>query len=536
MRPRLARPLAILMGLVGMVLLIACVNLANLMLAPAAGRRQELGIRVALGASAWRLIRSMLVESLTLSAAGAALGLLLAGWASKILFHAVWLGRIPSTLDPSPDPRVTGFTAAIAALTGVLFGLAPALRVLRTDPVRALGHGSRTVGGGAGTFGRLLVSGQTALSLVLVIGAMLFARSLMNLRSLDPGFRRQGVLVIELFKQADREKIPDRAGYFRRLAEKLAQLPGVESVSYSRMGPASRWESPEPVSTPSAPDSTLPAMRDLVGPGFFRLIGMRVLAGREFEWRDDETAPRVAIVSESLARRLFPDASPVGRRIRIGEGRDQKDLEIVGVVNSASLWRVQSREPLAVYLPMLQDPAEINPTVDIRASIDPSAVAPGARRAIQSMGVHIPMRTQTLEERADLFLSDERLLAMLSAALGGLALLLAAVGLYGLLSHTVTRRTAEIGIRMALGAQRGNVVNLILREVLWMTLAGIALGTAAAVAASRLISGLLFGVPPSDLATIAAAAAVLLGVALFAGYLPARRASRIDPMTALRCE
>jgi len=536
MRQRLSRPLAILMGLVGMVLLIACVNLANLMLARAMGRRQELGIRVALGASGWRLIRLMLTESVTLSVAGAALGLLVAVWSSRILFNTVRWGRIPSTLDPSPDLRVTAFAAGIALLTGVLFGLAPALRVLRTNPVRALQQSSRTVRGGDGVFGRLLVSGQVALSLVLVIGAMLFARSLMNLRSLDPGFRRQGVLVIELFKQAVREKIPDRAAYFRGLAEKLSQLPGVESVSYSRMGPASFWEYPEPISTPSSPDSPLPALRDLVGPGFFRLMGMRVLAGREFEWRDDENAPRVAIVSESLARRLFPAESPVGRKIRLSEERDQRDLEIVGVVNSASLWRVQSREPLAVYLPVLQDPAIIDPTVDILTSIDPSAVAPGARRAIESMGLHTTSRIQTLEERADMFLSDERLLAMLSGGLGGLALLLAAVGLYGLLSQAVTRRTPEIGIRMALGAQRGSVVRLILREVMWIALAGVAVGVPAAVAASRLISGMLFGLPANDPATIAGSAAVLLGVALLAGYLPARRAARMDPMTALRCE
>jgi predicted permease len=266
-------------------------------------------------------------------------------------------------------------------------------------------------------------------------------------------------------------------------------------------------------------------------------MGMRVLAGREFEWRDDEKAPRVAIVSESLARRLFPSESPVGRTVRLPEGqvRDHRDVQIVGVVNSASLWRIQSREPLAVYTPLVQEP-DPSPTVVIRTAIDPSAVAAGARRTIQSMGLHTTLRIQTLEERADMFLADERLIAMLSASLGGLALLLAAVGLYGLMSHAVTRRTAEIGIRMALGAQRGSVLGLILREVMWLVLAGIAVAIPVAVAASRLISGMLFGLPANDPATMAWSAGVLAAVALFAGYLPARRASRIDPMTALRCE
>jgi predicted permease len=536
MRQRLARPLAVLLGLVGLVLLIACVNLANLMLARVTARTQEIGIRTALGASGWRLIRQLLTESVTLSAMGAVVGLVAAFWISHFLVNTMWFGYVSLALDPTPDLRVLGFTVTITVLTGVLFGLAPAWRATRTDPASALQRNQRTVHGGAGGFGKLLVSTQIALSLVLVIGATLFVRSLEKLYSVDRGFRRQGVLSMQLFPQAGREHIPNRAVYYHQLADALSQLPTVEAVSYSHMGPVASYEYKIPISATSSSAAPVQTVEELVGPGFFHLIGMRLLAGREFDWRDDERTPPVAIVSDSLAHRLFPDGRAVGRKVDDHGEPDNKGMEIVGVVNSASLWTAQSHEPMAIYFPLMQRPRYNQSRIDIRTAGNPWVVAAQAQGTLESMGHHYALKTQTLEERTSMFLTNERVVAMLATFFGGLALLLASVGLYGLMSYTVTRRTSEIGIRMALGAQRRDVLGLIVGEVTWLALAGIAAGVPLALAASRLISGMLFGMSPTDPSTIAFSTVILLGIAILAGYLPARRASRIDPMSALRSE
>ena len=422
MRERLASPLTLLMGLVGLVLLIACVNLANLMLARVAGRRQELGIRTALGASGWRLIRQLLTESVTLSAMGALLGLAAAFWTSHFLVNTMWFGYVSLALDPTPDLRVLGFTITITVLTGVLFGLAPAWRATRVDPASALQQNQRTVHGGAGGLGKLLVSTQIALSLVLVIGAMLFVRSLEKLYSVDRGFRRQGVLSMQLFQQAGREQIPNRTVYYHQLADALSQLPTVEAVSYSHMGPVLNYEYKIPISAAGSSAAPVQAVEDLVGPGFFHLIGMRLVAGREFDWRDDERTPRVVIVSDSLARRLFPDGRAVGRKVDDHGEPDNKGMEIVGIVNSASLWTAQSHEPMAIYFPLMQRPRFNQSRIDIRTAGNPWVVAAQAERTLASMGHHYSLHTQTLEERASMFLTNERVVAMLSTFFGGLAL------------------------------------------------------------------------------------------------------------------
>jgi predicted permease len=302
------------------------------------------------------------------------------------------------------------------------------------------------------------------------------------------------------------------------------------------MGPVASYEYKIPISAAGSSAAPAQAVEDLVGPGFFHLIGMRLVAGREFDWHDDERTPRVVIVSESLARWLFPAGRAVGRKVD-GHGQpDRRGMEIVGVVNSASLWTAQSHEPMAIYFPLMQQPSFNQSMIDIRTSGNPWVVVAQAQRMLESMGHHYALQTQTLEERTSMFLTNERVVAMLATFFGGLALLLASVGLYGLMSYTVTRRTSEIGIRMALGAQRRDVLAIIVGEVTWLALAGIAAGVPLALAASRLISGMLFGVSPTDPATIAFSAVILLGIAILAGYLPALRASRIDPMTALRSE
>lgn len=539
LRREYTRPLFVLMGMVGLLLLIACANLANLMLARAAGRRQEFGIRIALGAGKWRIVRQMLTESLMLSAVGAALGLLMAGGASRLLLQTMWSGFTPLVLDASPDLRVLAFTAFASLATGLFFGVAPAWKVVRADPAAALQHNSRTVRGGMLTMGNVLIGAQVALSLVLVIGAVLFVRSLQNLRSADLGFRRDGLTLFELFPTAgEMQPMPDRVAYFQELAERLQAIPGVESVSYSHMGPVLSYEYTEPASVASRQDLAsgtppLPAVFDAVGPGFFHLAGMRLLAGREFTWRDNETAQPVAIVSQSLARRLFPSASPIGKRVDFG---NRKNLEIVGVVNSASLWLPQSREPMAVYCALMQQPAYNSSSIDIRTTGDPGPVLRAARRVIESAGRHLVLRAETVDQRAASSLNTDRMIAMLSSFFGALALFLAAVGLYGLMSYSVARRTAEIGLRMALGAQPRSVFVLILKDVIWLLLAGMAVGIPAALAASHLISSMIYGLAGNDPLTILLSCFILLAVAALAAYVPARRASLVDPMTALRSE
>lgn len=538
MRERLSRPLLVLMGLVGAVLLITCVNLANLMVARAAGRQHEIGVRLALGAGTWRLIQQLLAESLVLSITGAAAGLLIAYWTTSLLVRFVWTGFAfaPLGLDPTPDLRVLTFTAVVTLLTSVLFGLAPSWHISRFTSVgNLLMQNPRTVHGRAGVFGKLLVGAQVALSLVLVVAAALLARSLGGIRSVDPGFRREGVLVMQLYLKASQERIPDRSVYYRDLAERLARLPGVESVSYSHMAPVFAREYKQTVSTPASAVTTK-AVVDVVGPNFFNVMGMRLLAGREFEWRDDEKAPRVLIVSESLARRLFHDESPIGRRVDIAGGHEYKGLRIVGVVNSASLWMVQSREPEAAYLSMMQEPGYNQSMVDIRTSVDPRAITQSASRALESMGHHFALRTQTLEERVDAVLTTERMTSMLATFFGVLALLLASIGLYGVLSYSLIRRTSEIAIRMALGARRADVVALMVWEVMVPVVGGVSVGVFGALATSRMMTSLLFELSGSDPATLALSVVVMLGTAALAGYLPAHRASRVDPMTALRQE
>ncbi len=536
LRPRFLRPIQIVTTLVGLVLLIACANIANLMLARSAARRRELGIRVALGARPARLLSQLLTESLLLSGAGAVVGLLFACWAPRVLLNALWTGHVPSTLDTTPDLSVLGYTALLAAATGVLVGLAPAWKARRADPAELFEGSARTVRGSGGRMARVLLTGQMALSLVLVVGATLFTRSILSLYAVDPGYRSDRVLALQLFPQPGRAKIPDRAAYYRQLAEEMHRLPGVESVGYCNLGPATAYEYRQPISVPGSAQASVKVVADRAGPGFFGMIGMHVLAGREFTWLDDQKAPRVAVISESLARQLFPGRNPIGARIDVETEPDSKGLEIVGVVNSASLWTPKSRAPLAIYTPLMQSPNTNQFSVYLLTSGDPLAVTAAARQALVSLGYHYALRTETLEQRLDSSLRSERIVALLAAFLGAMALLLASMGLYGVMAYTVTRRTPEIGVRVALGASRRQVSRLVLRDVLSMVASGLAVGIPASIMASRLLSAKFFEIPGPDFASIASAAAILSVAAVGAGWLPARRAARLDPMAALRSE
>jgi len=533
LREKFGRPLEILMVLVGAVLVIACVNLANLLLARAAVRQHEFGVRVALGAARWTLIRMSLIESLVLSCTGAALGLLVARWTATYLLASFWTGFVPLSVDASPDARVLAFTMTLALLTGVSFGIVPAFRMSRSDPANILPQSARTMGGRLGRLSRILIAAQVSLSLVLIIEAALFVRTLQNLRNVNLGYRSDHLLMMTLMPQPGAAEIPNPTVYYHKLASRLSGLPGVESVSYLHMGLAGGYEFKAPVSSGAA-SPLQNAVEEWAGPGFFHMIGMHVLEGREFNWRDNEHTPRVAVVSESLARALFPNYDPIGHMISVGDEPGHQRLTIVGVVNSASLWKFESREPLAIYYPLMQEPR--GALVLIRTRVNPLSLAHAVDRSLESLGYRYSLRTETFEQRTARTLVLQRMIAMLASSFSLLALLLASLGIYGVTSYTVTRRTAEIGVRMALGARRADIFRTILGAILGVAVIGVAIAVPVALGCGTFISSMLFGVSAADPTIMAIASSALLTLAAIAAFLPARRASRVDPMVALRHE
>ncbi|HWB86427.1 MAG TPA: ABC transporter permease [Bryobacteraceae bacterium] len=540
LREQISRPLGVLMYLVVAVLLIACANLAGLMLARGSNRRHELAVRIALGAGRWLLIRQLLIESVMLSFTGAVLGFVCCFWTGHYLLSLIWMGKGPIGVDTSPDLRVLGFAAAIAIVTGIAFGIGPAARASRIDPAGALQQNSRTARDGGTRLRRILIVAQVAVSLILTFAAALFIRTFYNLWDVDAGYQRHGVLCMELFPQPGHEKLTNRGVYYRALVAKLNGIPGIESVSYSNGLPMSSREfskmGSEMVSELPPGSSTVQASLGVVGPGFFEVMGMHVLAGRGFTWNDDENAPKVTVISQSLAERLFPKQNPLGRRISIANAPDGKDLRIVGVVNNASLWSLESYQPAAAYTGFLQTAGYNQPMVDIRTGSDPSKYAQAAERAVESLGYHYSVQTQSLRQRLDMFLGNERILALLSSFFGALALVLAGMGLYGVISHSVTTRISEIGIRIALGAQRGNIFRLFLCEAALLVIVGLAVGIPLALMGSRVVSGMLFGVAPFSTVSILLPSSVLIFVVFLAVCVPVRRASKIEPATALRTE
>jgi predicted permease len=539
LREHFERSLQVLMGLSGLVLLVACVNLANLTLARVVARTREMSVRVALGATRLEIVRQLLTETLLLSATGALLAFAFAFWGSPLLMATIAGGlRPPAVLDLRPDWRIFCFTALAAVGTAALIACAPAWYTTRQRCSDALRADERTLTSGAGVLSKGLMVTQIAVSLALVFGAGLLLQTFASLRSLDPKFQRAGVLQLDLNPQPAKTKNVDMNRYRKQMIDAVANVPGVISASFASVDiPVgdSGWRDTVSASSVDSPaDAARLATLVAVSPGFFRTLGIPILRGRDFDWADDEKHPHVAIIDSNLARRLFPSGDALGSRVRFGIRPELQDLRIIGIARSARLVDFRDPDALTFYLPSPQDP-DRSGNLFVRSD-QPAAIMRSVQSEIQSQGQEYSTSARTLVQTSDEALVEDRTMAVLSSLFAGLALVLAGIGWFGLMSYGVTRRNREIGIRIALGARPGLIVKLILREGLLLSVTGIMIGIPCTIAATRLIARMLFGVSPADPLTFAVAAALLLIIGVMAAYWPARRATRIDPIAALRCE
>jgi len=529
-----------LMAVVGLVLLIACANIGNLLLARAAARQREISIRMAIGAARRRVMRQLMSESLLLSTLGAAGGLLFAVWGSRLLVRFLSKTGGELQLDTSPDLRVLAFTMGVAVLTGLLFGLAPAVRGTSVSPHNVLKEHGRGLAGRRFTLGRALVIGQVALSLMLLVGAGLFLGTLRNLLNTDLGYNRHNVLLVHAGMMQSNVPRAQRPRVYDDIVERLRAIPGVESAASSNLTPisGSAWNelvSPEGYTPKSESDALVYFNR--ISPGYFATMGQPLVLGRDFSEHDNAGAPRVMVIDESAARRFFGRVNPLGKRITGDEPGTQSVYQVIGVVKDIKYKRVDEEHLLAAYVPSAQDTdpwSEVS--FEIRSAVPVETFIPAVRAAIGQADSGISLEFRNFETQVNDSLLQPRMVALLSSFFGGLALLLAMIGLYGVTAYSVARRQSEIGIRMALGAQAGSVVWLVLREVAVILVIGTALGLAASLATGRLVASLLYGIKPDAAAPFAIAALVLAIATGIAAYLPAHRASRLDPMSALREE
>jgi len=538
----LSAPLWAMMAMVGLVLLIACANVANLMIARSSARQKEVAVRLAMGASRFRIVRQLLIESLLLSFAGGLLGLLIAPWTMRFLTDIMPQMDPPLRFITSPNLRVLVFNLGACVLTAVFFGLAPALKATRPDLASTLKDQAGAVaGGGQARWRKVLVVAQVSLSLLLLIGAGLFARSLRNLQDLNPGFEVNNLLAFSVDPTLNGYQ-PDRAKlFYKQLNAELAALPGVHSAALSVVPLLgfSDWDSDFTAEGHiTKPGESANSHVNHVAPGFFATLQIPLHAGREFTALDSSPEHKVVIVNEKFARYYFGDRGAVGRHI--GQGSDpstKTDLEIVGVVGDTRYETVRREIPRQVFFPYLQNNWSGQMTAFVRTEASPDQMFPVFRGIVRKLDANLPVYQMKTEERQrDDSLSVEKLAAVLSTAFGVLATVLAAIGLYGVMAFLVTRRTREIGIRIALGAITGNVVWLVMREVLLLAGVGILIGLPAALAVTRLLASQLYEITPNDPVTIVGATLGIAAMAALSGYLPARRATRINPVTALRYE
>jgi putative ABC transport system permease protein len=547
LRRQFRRSLWLLMTAVGLVLLIACANVASLLLARAAARHREFTVRSALGAGRLRLVRQLLTESLLLAVLGGGLGLLLAQWGTRALLVFMRLQDDPISFSVAPDARVLLFTLAASLLTGLLFGLAPALRSSRFDLAAALKGTAGSVAGDPSRqrLNQALVVVQVALSLVLLIGAGLFVRTIEKLKATDAGFNRENVVVFDLdFTQ--RLDTARRATLYKELLARLEALPGVRAASMSSfflLGQCCSFQRVSAEGYAASPGENLNCNEFRVSSRFFETTGTPLLSGRDFGPQDESpadssnaNAPRIAVINQVMARRYFGDANPLGRRFY---STDQPELkfEIVGVVKDMRYRSLREQSPPAYYLPFFQNPGNMGMTFALRTLSDAGALAASLHRVAREVNPAIQVRdVLSLDDVVNTALHQERVLAQLGGFFSLFALALACLGLYGVLSFAVVQRTREIGVRIALGAQRKDVLSLVVSQGLKLALLGLALGLVAAWAVTRFVGSLLYGVTATDPLTFAGVAALLLLVALLACYIPARRATKVDPMVALRVE
>ena len=542
------KPLRLLLGVVAVVLLIGCANVANLLLVRASSRQKEIAVRLAMGASRWRLIRQLLTESVLLSTLGGGVGILFALWIKDSLIGVGdWAGS-ENSINPRLDLRVLGFTFGLSLLTGVVFGMVPALRATRVDLTPSLKDTGR--GSSATTrslLSRSLVVGQVSLSLLLLIGAGLLVRTLINLQRVETGFNEDNILLFHADPSLLGYKDDRLRNLYQQMFARLEAVPGVKAVTFSRAALLSRGSTNGTFDLPGAkpgPDGKVPSTAEVyfheVRENFFDAMGIPLLLGRTFTAQDDLKAPKVAIINRTFADKYFAGINPIGQRFSLDIARPDP-IEIVGVVADAKYTSQRDEIPATMYRPWRQTPGAINSMIfEVRTATDPKTFVAAIRQAMHEVEPNLPLDNfKTQIEQADETLSMERLFAKLMSLFGVLAQQLASIGLYGVLAYSVSRRTHEIGIRMALGANRGRMLTMILRQGMTLTLIGVALGLAGAYVLTRYLgtlNSMLFGVGPRDPLTFGVTAALLTVLALVACFVPARRATKVDPMVALRYE
>lgn len=546
LRSEFGRPLIFLMTLVGLVLLIACANVANLLLARGAARQKEFAMRVAMGAGRGRLVRQLLTESLLLAVLGAGAGILLAHWADDLLLRMVSAATPASVqLNLQPDARVLGFTLGVTLLTAILFGLIPSWYVTRLDLSPVLKSATLRMAGESLSrrlpVGKSLVVVQVAVSLILLVAAGVFVRSLSRLSEVQLGYRSENLLLFGVDASAGGYKGAAATRLFQDLLEKFSAIPGLRGVTVSHNGVFSGSESADPVAvegyTPK-PDEDMQSRMDHVGPGYFSRMGIPILLGREIEPQDSGNGPRAAVINQTFARQFFPNTNPIGKHVRDTYPGNPADMVIVGVVSDAKYNSLREKMRPRIYAPLFNPMWEMSAAVyEVRTYANPASVSASLRQAVQATASSLPaIKIRSMSALVDESLQTDRFIEKLSEGFGLLAMLLASIGLYGIMAYTVARRTRDIGIRLALGAAPGNVLWQVLRETLLLVLIGIVLGVPLALGGTHLVRSMIFGLGFADPVAILAAAALLGVVAALAGFLPAWRASRVDPMVALRYE
>lgn len=534
----------ILLAVVGLVLLITCANVANLLLARAAHRRKEVAIRLALGATRTRLIRQLLTESILLAVVGGLAGLILNLWLVNLLTALKPAVPLPVNVEFHTDWRVLSFTLLLSVLAGIIFGLVPALQASKHDLVPALKDHSQQPRDRRRMFSlrNALVIGQVSLSIVVLIGAGLFLRSLNHARVINPGFAAEHILTLSFNTAAQKYDATKAQQFYQQLSNRVQALPGVQSVSLAQSAPLSYFYSPAMaapvfVEGHEPPQGENPpfAGNNTIGPDFFRTLGVPLVSGREFTDRDREGAPLVAIVNESLVRELFPNTNPIGQRLHVML-RQPSSWEIIGVVKDSKYRSLGEDSTPYIFLPYLQNPQPAM-ALHVRTSGNPGELAAAVRREVQALDPNLPaFNVMSLADNIDISLFPARFGAVLVGVFGFLALLIASIGIYGVMSYGVSERTHEMGIRMALGARGRDVLRLVISQGMWLALIGVAIGAGLALAVTRVVKSYLYDVSVTDPVTFIGIALLLLGVALLACYVPARRATKVDPLEALRYE